>query len=113
MAGLSSAGMDSFLKKGRGPMDTAAPKKDPMEDLFGGEAENEEVQEEDEGMEDPLEKSLEQAGYNPTPEQLDQIKGILDSGTGGETPDMELGTEEASPLPAPSKPKSKMDKLFQ
>ena len=106
---LSMAGMDSFLKKGKAPAE-ASPASNPMDDIFGGEAENEEIQEENEDMEDPLEKSLEQAGYNPTPEQLDQIKGILESGKGGETTDMEMGEEEAQPLPA--KPKSKLDKLF-
>lgn len=71
----------------------------------------------EEGSETSLEAALEQAGITATPDQLDQIKGILGISGGmmpeaageGETEKTGLG----APVPsAPAKPNSKIGKMF-
>lgn len=87
-------------------------------DAFGGEetAEEESAEPtdygslfaEDEGMGDPLMDALKGAGYDVTPDQISQIKGILEGGKetkpfgGKETPEEEAS--EAGSRPAGQNP---------
>ena len=102
------------MGKGKSPMGGGmGPMAGLSEDLFGaGPAKGEmEVGDEDidsmfgeEGMEsnpqDKLYEGLSMAGYNPTPEQMQQIMDILEGGGGGMAPEGIVPTDtgmEAAP----------------